>query len=122
VKSQGSYSWPVTSVIDITLANHRNSISPYFDRPSKVSFDEVGVWSSALTPCEVIALYLEGSPNYIVQQPVGQFQAAGGTVKFYIPDTGTNTAYQWQSNSGMGYQNLSNAGQYGGVFSDTLTV
>jgi blue copper oxidase len=48
--------------------------------------------------------------------------AVGTTASFSITVNDSNINYQWQSDIGFGFQNLSNAGQYSGVNSSTLTV
>jgi hypothetical protein len=122
VISAGSYSWPTTTSVDLTLANHRNDASVVYSLPSNVYFDEVGIWSRALDLCEVQQLYTEQQQFIITQQPGSQFQDVGSSTVFQVQTPGGNVSYQWQANSGFGFQNLSNAGQYQGVNTPTLTV
>lgn len=59
----------------------------------------------------------------INQQPTNQTVNIGSTALFSLAsNTASNATYQWQSNIGFGFQNLSNAGQYTGVTNDTLLV
>jgi len=39
-----------------------------------------------------------------------------------VSTTATNPSFQWQTNLGLGFQNISNAGQYSGATTETLTV
>ena len=41
---------------------------------------------------------------------------------FTTSSSDPNATYQWQTDLGLGFQNLSNAGQYSGATNDTLTV
>ena len=45
-----------------------------------------------------------------------------GTASFSAASSSVNATYQWQTNLGLGYQNISNAGQYTGATSAALTV
>jgi hypothetical protein len=57
----------------------------------------------------------------ITQQPISQGMF-NGQARFTCKSNDTLVSYQWQSNIGMGWNNLSNAGQYTGVNSDTIKV
>lgn len=56
------------------------------------------------------------------QQPQSQSASIGTTLQFVAETDAENPSYQWQSNTGFGFQNISNAGQYSGATSSTLTV
>ncbi|MFH1936425.1 MAG: DUF5050 domain-containing protein, partial [Bacteroidota bacterium] len=58
----------------------------------------------------------------ILGQPANQHVNVGGTAQFVIQVAGTNISYQWQTDAGLGFQNISNAGPYSGATIDTLTV
>ena len=86
------------------------------------SIDDIGIWNHALTEAEILALY-EGCQLAITTQPQDQSVATSvGTASFAAASSSSNATYQWQTNLGLGYQNLSNAGQYSGATSATLTV
>lgn len=55
-------------------------------------------------------------------QPQSQTTCAGGTVQFLVTGTGAGVAYQWQVNTGSGFVNLTNGGNYAGVTGSTLIV
>ncbi len=83
--------------------------------------DDIGIWNRALTPSEITDLYNACSATSIVSQPTNQTLASGSNAVFTVSATAGSTL-QWQTNLGLGFQNLSNAGQYSGVTTQTLTV
>jgi FtsP/CotA-like multicopper oxidase with cupredoxin domain len=59
----------------------------------------------------------------IVSQPLSVQSLVGETVQFTVDASSAESIdYQWQTDIGFGWQNLSNAGQYSGVNTETLTV
>jgi hypothetical protein len=59
----------------------------------------------------------------IVSQPSSVQSEVGSNVQFTINATSPDAIlYQWQTDIGLGWQNLTNAGQYSGVNTPTLTV
>ena len=54
-------------------------------------------------------------------QPQNQNAIVGNSAQFNVTAT-ANATYQWQTNIGFGFQNLSNAGQYNGAFQNTLNI
>ena len=88
----------------------------------KGSLDDIGVWNRALTEQEILALY-QGCQMSITTQPTNQsVNLSGGNASFNVTTNATNPTYQWQTNLGVGFQNLSNAGQYSGVNTANLSV
>ena len=84
--------------------------------------DDIGIWNRALTEQEILALY-QGCQQLITTQPTNQsVTLSGGNASFNVASNATNPTYQWQTYLGVGFQNLSNAGQYSGVSTDNLTV
>lgn len=55
-------------------------------------------------------------------QPNGQTVISGSDVQFTAVSSIPNSTYQWQQNSGTGFINLSNFGQYSGVVTQTLYI
>jgi hypothetical protein len=92
------------------------SLSDVF--PGKV--DDIGIWSRILTPAEVMSLYCAGAGSFQTN-PLSQTLTVGSNATFTAISSGT-PSYQWQSDVGMGFQNLSNAGQYSGVTTSVLVV
>lgn len=58
----------------------------------------------------------------ITTQPINQTANVGAKVLFTAVSSSSSATYQWQENSGTGFSNLSNSGQYSGVTNDTLTI
>ena len=58
----------------------------------------------------------------ITSQPSDQSVTETQSAMFIASSADVNASYQWQTDLGTGYANLSNAGQYSGVTNDTLTV
>jgi FtsP/CotA-like multicopper oxidase with cupredoxin domain len=56
------------------------------------------------------------------EQPVNQTVEEGGTAQFSVATSDPLATFQWQTDIGLGWQNLTNAGQYSGVNTSTLTV
>ncbi len=85
--------------------------------------DDIGLWNRALTPTEITTLYY-GCTNNITLQPANQSitLSSGNTAQFAVATSGSGSAFQWQTNLGVGFQNLSDAGQYTGSTTNALTV
>jgi hypothetical protein len=68
------------------------------------------------------------NPNYswpincAIYEPIqNQTSDIGASVQFYI-SASSDASYQWQQDAGLGYVNLTNAGPYSGVTTNTLTI
>lgn len=81
--------------------------------------DDIAIYSRALSACEVHRLY-DTLP--FTTQPASISVAAASNAKFVAHTASILAAYQWQVNNGTGYTNLSNAGPYTGVNTDTLKI
>lgn len=55
-------------------------------------------------------------------QPSSQTICAGNNTTFTIATSGTANGYQWQVNTGSGWNNITNGGVYSGATSNTLTL
>jgi N-acetylneuraminic acid mutarotase len=58
----------------------------------------------------------------IMDQPTNKSATVGGTAYFRVSAALPNTTYKWQTDLGLGFQNLSNAGQFKGANKDTLQI
>lgn len=96
---------------------HDNYSEHYF----KGNLDDIGIWNRALTETEISSIY-NACTLSISTQPLNQNVALGSTVHFIVASSEALSTYQWQTDLGLGFQNLSNAGQYSGVTTNTLTV
>ncbi len=90
------------------------------------TLDDIGIWNRALDSCEIKDLYFASLGNCCQasfnSQPQNQNANSGASASFTVQSSSANPIYQWQSDLGLGWQNLSNAGQYSGVNNDTLVV
>jgi hypothetical protein len=83
--------------------------------------DDIGIWNRALNQQEITDLY-NGCQLSVSTQPSNQTININNTAQFIVGSSDTNATYQWQTNLGLGFQNVNNAGQYNGTTNDTLTV
>jgi hypothetical protein len=83
--------------------------------------DDIGIWNRALTQQEITLLYLSCELS-VNTQPTNQTATTDSNVQFAVGTAEPNATFQWQSNLGLGWQNVSNAGQYSGATSNTLLI
>lgn len=83
--------------------------------------DDIGIWDRALTEAEVSELYIGCSVSATLQ-PNSISVLSGSEASFTVAGSDPNSTFQWQTDLGLGWQNLTNAGQYSGVNTSTLTV
>lgn len=55
-------------------------------------------------------------------QPQDQQVITGQQAQFVVSTSNASAAYQWQTDTGNGFQNLADTGQYSGATTDTLTI
>ena len=102
---------------DLTFGRMLSSNYPYFFNGV---IDDIGIWSRALSDIEIKKMYL-GCNKSITQQPINQGMFNGIAI-FTCATNDTLVNYQWQSDLGMGWTNLSNAGQYSGTTTNSLQI
>ena len=100
-------------------------------RPQNIQFfngiiDDVGLWNIALDSCQIKDLYFS-SPNNccnisVTIQPNSQTININNNAQFVVSSSDPSATYQWQTDLGVGFQNLNSVGQYSGTTNDTLTV
>jgi hypothetical protein len=83
--------------------------------------DDIGIWNRALSQQEISALF-NGCQLSVKTQPSNQTANINNNVQFVVSSSDSNATYQWQTDLGFGFQNLTNAGQYSGAQNDTLLV
>jgi hypothetical protein len=83
--------------------------------------DDIGIWNRALNQQEITDLY-NGCQLAVNTQPISQTININNNAQFIVGSSDTNATYQWQTDLGVGFQNVSNAGQYSGASNDTLSV
>jgi hypothetical protein len=98
-----------------TLADITNSEQFYGN------IDDIGIWNRALTQQEIADLY-NGCQLSVSTQPANQTININNNAQFIVGSSDPNATYQWQTDLGIGFQNVSNAGQYSGASNDTLSV
>lgn len=76
---------------------------------------------SCVATTNIVSLTIECLP-LIASQPIDKTGSVSGSTYFSVSSASSGTVYQWQTNMGVGFQNLSNAGQYYGGNKDTLRV
>jgi hypothetical protein len=94
----------------------------YSEHYFKGYLDDIGIWERALTETEIASLYnyTPGCQSPISFQPVNRSVTIGNNQQFLVVSSGNN--FQWQTDLGTGFQDLTEAGQYNGTTNDTLTV
>ncbi len=89
--------------------------------PFQGQIDDVGLWDRALTQQEIIDLY-NGCQLLVTTQPINQSVNISNNAQFTTASSDPLATYQWQTDLGIGYQNLNSVGQYSGTTNDTLTI
>ncbi len=87
----------------------------------KGKLDDIGVWNRVLTTSEIKGLY-NSCNSLVTNEPISQTVNINQQARFVISSNDNLATYQWQSDLGTGFQNISNAGQYFGAQNDTLLV
>ncbi len=109
-----------TSLLPFSFgAIHHSSTNKFNYYNGKI--DDIGIWNRALTQQEITDLYM-GCQLSINTQPINQTINFNNNARFIVSCSDANTSYQWQTDKGTGFKNISNAGQYSGASNDTLTV
>ena len=83
--------------------------------------DDIGIWNRALSQQEITLLY-QNCQGFLTTQPSNQTTGTNRNVQFSVVSSDSNSTYRWQTDMGLGFQNLTNAGQYSGVNTSTLNV
>ncbi|MDP1728349.1 MAG: LamG-like jellyroll fold domain-containing protein [Bacteroidota bacterium] len=93
--------------------------------PPSITFDgkidDIAVWNRVLTSSEIRKV-AEFCLPLIITQPVNDSATVGNSSQFIITTSDSLSNFQWQTNLGLGFLNISNAGQFSGVNNDTLII
>ena len=81
-----------------------------------------GALSNGVTWSTDVPPYSCCTPNPITSQPTNQSTTIGNNATISFTDNLTGATYQWQIDAGTGYSDLSNAGQFSGTDTQTLTI
>ena len=75
---------------------------------------------SSLSSNEIV---VQTTPSILwITQPINQNAAVNTTIQFNAEVSNTNASYQWQTNTGSGFQNVIEGGQFSGSTSNFLTI
>jgi len=89
--------------------------------PYQGELDDIGIWNRSLTPKEITDLY-NGCQLSVNTQPTNQTININNNAQFVTISSVPSPNYQWQTDLGVGFQNLNSVGQYSGTTNDTLIV
>ena len=88
--------------------------------------DDIAIWNRALDSCEIKDLYYASLGNCcnitVNSQPNSQTININNNAQFIAGSSDPSSTFQWQTDLGVGYQNLNSVGQYSGTANDTLTI
>jgi hypothetical protein len=85
------------------------------------NIDDIAIWNRQLTPTEITAVY-NGCSVIVTTQPINQSVNISNNAQFTTASSDPLATYQWQTDLGVGFQNLNSVGQYSGTTNDTLSV
>jgi hypothetical protein len=83
--------------------------------------DDIGIWNRALTQEEITNLY-NGCQLTVNTQPNSQTININNNAQFEVGSSDPSATFQWQTDLGVGFQNLNSVGLYSGTTTNTLTV
>jgi blue copper oxidase len=96
------------------FTNFYNDTLPYMYHCHMLSHEDDGMMGQFVvsSPCSAS-----------ITQPQNQTASEGSIATFSVEMNDTvGVTYQWQTNTGTGFQNLENIGQYSGVFTSNLNI
>ena len=87
----------------------------------KGKLDDIGIWNRTLTQQEIIDLY-NGCQLSVNTEPTNQTINVNNNAQFVVSSSDPSSTFQWQTDLGVGFQNLNSVGQYSGATTNTLNV
>jgi hypothetical protein len=112
---------PINIFSNIVFGYNQRWVSQGFDGRFIGKLDDIGIWNRALTPQEITDLY-NGCQLTVSSQPNSQTININNNAQFIVGSSDPSATFQWQTDLGVGFQNLNSVGQYSGTTNDTLTV
>jgi hypothetical protein len=106
-----------TTTLPLYIGSDIESNSYFFNG----KIDDIGIWNRALTYQEITDLY-NGCQLSVSTQPINQAVNISNNAQFTTASSDPLATYQWQTDLGVGFQNLNSVGQYSGTANDTLTI
>jgi len=94
------------------------SMSSY---PFNGKIDDIAVYNRAVDSLEILQLYY-GCHKQITTQPISTSVVSGVSTQLFVQTSDTFHTIQWQVDNGIGFIDLTNAGPYSGVTTDTLHI
>ena len=110
----GFYSGVTTNTLSISGITENNNSTSY-----KYYCKLTGTCNTVLTAQTTIKV--QGIPT-ITTNPSATAVCQNGTTSLSVVAKGANLSYQWQVNSGSGWSNLSNGGNYANVTTNMMTI
>jgi hypothetical protein len=107
-----------TSGLSIGVSNQANGW--WYDANAKI--DDIGLWNRALTTQEIHSLFIDCNDSLEFQPQNFTAYTNPGWANFTSKHSDTTATYQWQQNSGTGWANVNNFGNYSGATSDSLVI
>jgi hypothetical protein len=87
----------------------------------KGQLDDIAIWNRALNANEIKDLY-SACQLAVTIQPINKIVKTNLDAQFIVGSSDSNATFQWQTDLGVGFQNLNNVAQYRGSTDDTLIV
>jgi hypothetical protein len=114
--------FPITQGV-ITFGRDLNNNAGFTTNQGKFDgkIDDIGIWNRSLTQQEVTNLY-NGCQLTVSTQPNSQTININNNAQFIAGTSDPSATFQWQTDLGVGFQNLNSVGQYSGTTNDTITV
>ena len=120
ISEQARDSQVTSSSANLVFGNFFNN-GVYPDQLFFGLIDDIAIYNRALTQEEISALY-QGCALSITTQPTNQTANISNNAQFTVVSSDPDATYQWQTDLGVGFQNISNAGQYTGATTSALTI
>lgn len=83
--------------------------------------DDISIWNRSLTQQEIKELYNSCQVS-VNTHPSSQTININNHAQFIVGTSDSSASFQWQTDLGVGFQNITDAGQYTGAQNDTLRV
>ena len=117
--STGVATWSWTGPNGFVSDSQNPSISNVVTTSGGAYSVTVTIDNCVSNPANINVVIISGS---ISQQPSNITKNTGESTLFICRSSDSNASFQWQVDSGSGFSNISNAGQYQGVTNDSLIV
>ena len=83
---------------------------------------DLGQWIGGTAAVIKLNVAVQTCTFSVTTQPINQTVNITNNAQFTIASSDTSATYQWQTDLGVGFQNLNSVGQYSGTANDTLTI